>query len=101
MTELELPPGFRQLKRLGHSPLSEVFLVRDPGGAQRALKLLRPSVASDPRVLERWRRESQPLKEIDHPNLVRSFGELEVGARPGPPWSVCPAWSAQARCWRR
>ena len=83
MSELGLPAGFSLERRLGHSPLSEVFLVRDPGGEQRALKLLRPSVASDPRVLERWKRESQLLKEIDHPNLIRSFGELEVDGRPG------------------
>ncbi len=83
MSDPQLPAGFRLLRRLGTSPLSEVFLVRDPGGEQRALKLLRPSVASDPRVLERWRREQQLLKEIDHPNLVRSFGELQVEDRPG------------------
>ncbi len=83
MAEPALPPGHELLRRLGHSPLSEVFLVREPGGELRALKLLRPSVAGDPRILERWRRESQLLGEIDHPNLVHSHGELEVDGRPG------------------
>ncbi|RMH03434.1 MAG: serine/threonine protein kinase [Planctomycetota bacterium] len=83
MAEPELPRGFRLLRRLGSSPLSEVFLVRDPGGQPRALKLLRASVAGDPRILARWRREAQLLAEIDHPNLVRSFGHLEVDGRPG------------------
>lgn len=70
------------VRRLGESPLSLVFLVEDAEGAAYALKVLRPSVAKDPRILERWRREGQLLEEFSHPNLVRSFGAPEVEGRP-------------------
>lgn len=70
------------VRRLGESPLSLVFLVEDAEGASYALKVLRPSVARDPRILERWRREGQLLEEFSHPNLVRSFGAPEVEGRP-------------------
>lgn len=83
MSDPVLPSGFRLVRLLGQSPLCEVFLVLDPGGEPRALKLLRPSVAGDPRILERWRREAQLLQEIDHPNLIKSFGELQADGRPG------------------
>lgn len=83
MNQLELPSGWKLVRMLGRSPMSEVFLVEDPDGESRALKLLRPSVASDPRILERWRREAQLLAEISHPNLVRSHGTMKVANRPG------------------
>ncbi len=81
--DFELPPGYTLVRRLGQSPLSEVFLVADDAGRRLALKLLRPSLVQDPRVLERWQREARLLAEIRHPNLIRSFGTLEVGGRPG------------------
>ncbi len=78
----EMPPGLTRVRRLGGSPLSEVFLVVDSEGHRRALKVLRGSAARDPRIRERWRREAELLEEIRHPNLVRSFGALEAGGRP-------------------
>lgn len=77
-----LPKDLRMVRRLGESPLSLVFLVEGADGSQYALKVLRPSVAKDPRILERWRREGQLLEEFEHPNLVRSFGSPEVEGRP-------------------
>ncbi|TAH36301.1 MAG: serine/threonine protein kinase, partial [Planctomycetota bacterium] len=77
-----LPPGLTFVRRLGASPLSEVYLVADDGGRLLALKILRESVARDPRLRERWRREAELLEEISHPNLVKSHGALEVEGRP-------------------
>ena len=83
MVELQLPDDWQVKRVLGRSPMSEVFLIENQQGQQRALKLLRLSVAKDQRILERWRREAALLEEIDHPNLVSSFGVLDVEQRPG------------------
>lgn len=80
--EPRLPQNLRHLRRLGESPLSLVFLVEDDQGKQYALKVLRPSVAKDERILERWRREGELLQEFAHPNLVHSYGSPEVEGRP-------------------
>lgn len=77
-----LPDGLRALRQIGESPTSEVSLVVDPAGRLFALKLLRASVAADPRVSERLRREAELLSELDHPNLVHCHGFFEVGGRP-------------------
>jgi len=79
----ELPGGFKLERLLGRSPLSEVYLVRSPSGIRMALKLLRPSAARDPRLKVRVERESQLLEDLDHPNLVKGFGMLEVEGRLG------------------
>ncbi|MDP6940411.1 MAG: serine/threonine-protein kinase [Planctomycetota bacterium] len=79
---LPLPKGFRRIRRLGGSALSEVHLVKDGDGEPFALKILLPSVARDSRILERWKREAILLSEIHHPNLVRSHGSLEIEGRP-------------------
>lgn len=77
-----LPAGLRALRTLGESPTSEVTLVVDQAGRMFALKVLRASVATDPRVAERLRREAELLSELDHPNLVRCHGSFEVEGRP-------------------
>jgi hypothetical protein len=70
------------IRQLGQSPLSIVLLVEDAEGERFALKVLRPSVARDERIQERWRREAKLLDQIHHPNLVRSYGACEVEGRP-------------------
>lgn len=83
MIEPHLPPGYEYERLLGRSPLSEVYLVRDPDGHARALKVLRPSAGKDPRLQARFQREAQLLGDLHHPNLVRSFGLIQVEGRPG------------------
>lgn len=77
-----LPAGLQPRRLLGESPTSEVWLVEDAAGGAFALKILRPSVARDERVRERWQREAELLAELDHPNLVRCHDAFEVGERP-------------------
>lgn len=77
-----LPEGLRVLRLLGDSPTSEVFLVQDEDGAFFALKLLRATVARDPRVYERWEREAALLGELEHPNLVHCHDAFEMDGRP-------------------
>jgi len=77
-----LPEGLRAVRLLGDSPTSEVFLVEDEDGGSFALKLLRATVARDPRVRERWQREAALLGELDHPNLVHCHDAFELEGRP-------------------
>ncbi|MGB0684724.1 MAG: protein kinase domain-containing protein, partial [Planctomycetota bacterium] len=77
-----LPQGLRHLRDLGESPLSRVFLVEDHEGVRYALKVLRASVAKDPRIRARWQREGQLLEELHHPQLVQGHGLAEVDGCP-------------------
>ncbi|MDP6963781.1 MAG: serine/threonine-protein kinase, partial [Planctomycetota bacterium] len=79
---LKLPDGLTLVRALGNSPLSEVYLVCDDSGSYFALKVLRKSVARDPRIVERWKREAQVLVDLEHSNLVKCFGAIEVEGRP-------------------
>jgi serine/threonine protein kinase len=59
---------------LGAGGLGEVYEVVDQAlGANVALKVLRPSVSTDPVLLERFRREIQNARRITHPNVCRVF----------------------------
>lgn len=82
MSAIELPPGFEMERLLGRSPLSEVYLVRDPEGQRRALKVLRASACRDPRILARFEREAALLGDLRHPNLVAGYGSIRAEGRP-------------------
>nr|MBC8369111.1 hypothetical protein [Planctomycetota bacterium] len=77
-----LPDNLTLVRSLGRSPLSEVFLVHDKDDVFFALKVLRASVAKDPRVVERWKREAQTLLELEHSNLLRCFDTYTIDGRP-------------------
>jgi serine/threonine protein kinase/NifU-like protein involved in Fe-S cluster formation/bacterioferritin-associated ferredoxin len=47
-----------------------------------ALKVLQGSLAQDPELLERFRREGQALAKVDHPNIVRVHEAGEAGGVP-------------------
>ncbi len=59
-----------------------MFLVEDQEGVRYALKVLRASVAKDPRIRARWQREGQLLEELHHPQLVQGHGLAEVDGCP-------------------
>ncbi|MBT7013090.1 MAG: protein kinase, partial [Planctomycetes bacterium] len=77
-----LPKGVVFVRTLGRTPFSEVLLV-EKDGVPCALKLLHGVAAFDERILERWRREARLLGAIEHDNLVRSYGTLDVDGHPG------------------
>jgi serine/threonine protein kinase len=59
---------------LGAGGLGEVYEVTDQAlGTVVALKVLSSSVATDPVMLERFRREIQNARRITHPNVCRVF----------------------------
>jgi serine/threonine protein kinase len=65
---------FLVVRLLGAGGLGEVYEVTDQAlGGPVALKILAPSVSTNPVLLERFRREIQNARRITHPNVCRVF----------------------------
>ncbi|KAB5608577.1 serine/threonine-protein kinase [Bifidobacterium jacchi] len=80
VTALNLEPGevvggYTLMSRLGSGAMGSVWRVRDDGGQQYAMKILRDSLAEgepdDQQVTarERLRREAMALKKVNHPGV--------------------------------
>ena len=50
-------------------------------GRKEAIKILRPSLASDPQFVSRFRREARAVNRLRHPNIISiyDFGQLDDG----------------------
>ncbi|NIQ56986.1 MAG: protein kinase, partial [Gemmatimonadetes bacterium] len=59
--------------RLGH--LYQVWSARE--WCALTCKILTPSLRDDRRAVAALKREAKILRRVDHPNLIRSFGEGE------------------------
>jgi serine/threonine-protein kinase len=60
--------------------MGEVFLVENEKlGRREALKILMPSLATDPMFVSRFRREARAVGRLRHPNIIEiyDFGQLE------------------------
>ncbi len=69
---------YRLVERLDAGGMGTVFrAVREPDGAEVAVKVLRPELAASATALERLRREALALSRVRHPNVVRvlEFGQ--------------------------
>lgn len=62
---------YRLERLLGQGGFGWVFLGRDEGGAQAAVKVLKPRYAGDPQFETRFRNESQTAAKLEHPNIIR------------------------------
>ncbi len=59
---------------LGHGAVGEVYEAEDLELGERiAIKILRPEIAGDERVLQRFKREIQLGRRVTHPNVCRVF----------------------------
>ncbi len=66
-------PGYRLLTRLGEGGAGVVFLAearRGPGHLV-AIKLLKPGVSVQEKLIRRFVREGRTGKGLDHPNIIR------------------------------
>jgi Tol biopolymer transport system component len=71
---------------LGAGGMGEVYRARDPQlNRDVAIKVLLPSVASDPERLARFRREAQVLASLNHPNIAHIHGLQELPSEDGSP----------------
>jgi len=77
-----LDDTYRVLERLGAGAMGEVYLVEHVHiGRREAIKVLRPEMATDPRLASRFRREARAINRLRHPNIIGiyDFGQLPDG----------------------
>ncbi|MGH9138324.1 MAG: serine/threonine-protein kinase, partial [Acidimicrobiales bacterium] len=73
---------YRLERRLAQGGMAEVWLATDLSLDRRvALKWLKPSLASDPVVTERFRREAVAVAGLTHPNIVAVHDVFAEGGR--------------------
>ncbi len=74
---------YRVLATLGRGGMGDVFRVRDIKlQEEMALKVLRPEIARDPDVIERFRNELKLARKITHKNVCRVFDFHEEEGTP-------------------
>jgi serine/threonine-protein kinase len=73
-------PGYLLVRRIGHGAMGVVSLaVGKADGRPVAVKTITPAVAGSPAQVQRFLREADILRQLDHPNIVtfRDLGETE------------------------
>ena len=77
-------PGYSIERIIGYGGMATVYLaVQESLGREVALKVLLPSLASDPVAPERFLREARFAAQLHHPNIVAIH---EVGSHDGTPY---------------
>ncbi|MBI4908850.1 MAG: protein kinase [Acidobacteria bacterium] len=62
------------VKRIGEGGMGAVYVAEDREiGRKIALKVIRPDMASDPKILERFKQELILSRQISHRNVIRIF----------------------------
>jgi formylglycine-generating enzyme required for sulfatase activity len=78
--ELRNHQEFEVLRKLGGGGMGIVYLARDRlTHRQEALKVVNPSLATQPGVAERFLREIRAVVQLAHPSIVTAYGALQVG----------------------
>ena len=63
---------------IGEGAMGEVYLATDDQtGQQLAVKILSRQLSTRPEALERFRREAETLRQLDHPNIVKFVDAFE------------------------
>ena len=86
--------GYRIERVLGTGGMGAVYLATDTHlGRQVAVKTMRPDVAADPQVRERFLREARAAASIEHEHVVPVYA---VGDAGGSPYLVMPLLRGEA-----
>jgi eukaryotic-like serine/threonine-protein kinase len=65
---------YEVVRPLGRGGMGKVFLVNDPNtGQQLAMKVLRDRWMFNERVIARFVREVEALRQLDHPNILKIY----------------------------
>ena len=77
-----LAQRYRLERRLAQGGMAEVWLATDTLLSRHvAVKLLKPTLASDPIVAERFRREAILVAGLNHPNIVAVYDSIAEDGR--------------------
>src|ERR1035437_8831676 len=87
VTTAELQPGakldqFTIVKAIGHGAFSDVFLAEDPNGRQVVLKCPHESIMGDVSTFDRFRRELDISRHLQHPGIQRPIEFTTDRSRP-------------------
>ncbi|MHB8460478.1 MAG: serine/threonine-protein kinase [Candidatus Limnocylindrales bacterium] len=77
--------GFTIVEAIGHGAFSDVFLATDPAGRRVVMKCPHEAILADVNSFDRFRREMQIARTLDHPGIQRS---LDVGGDRSRPYLV-------------
>jgi serine/threonine-protein kinase len=69
--------GFRVLSLIGEGAMGSVYLAEDEHGGRVALKLLSPELGRDDRFRQRFLRETEVARELEHRNIVTTVASGE------------------------
>lgn len=73
--------GLRFLGELGAGAVATVYRLEADDGMQYAGKVLHASRAGEADAAARFAREAEVVREVEHPNVVRIHGRVEVHGR--------------------
>lgn len=77
---IDLGDRYHIIRQLGEGGMGEVFLARDRElDREVALKVIRLDLASNPQILERFKREIQLSSNVTHKNILRVYDLGEAG----------------------
>ena len=87
MTAVAIQPGtdfdgFQILEAVGHGAFSDVYLARDGEGRQVVLKCPHDALMGDAAAFDRFRREIDIAKRLDHPGIQHSLDMGGARTRP-------------------
>ncbi len=73
---------YRIERELGSGGMGSVFAASDANGTRVALKLVHPHLMARPGFKERFLREAEVGRRIDHPNVIRTLDAGEIDGQP-------------------
>ena len=92
-----LAKRYRLDRRLAHGGMSEVWVATDTIlDRQVAVKLLKASLADDPVVVERFRREAIAAAGLNHPYIVSIYDTVEESGRAAVVMELVPGRSLRS-----
>jgi tetratricopeptide (TPR) repeat protein len=73
---------FEIVRELGAGAMGTVYEAHDAGGRRVALKVVHPHLVGRKGFRERFQREAAVGRQIDHPNVIRTYDAGEIEGQP-------------------